>query len=59
MTTVTRREVLEEMLILCEARRRQFSEGFRMNVAARGYELPFERERQKAEVIREMLRELM
>ncbi len=59
MPSVTRREILEEMLILCEARQREFSEGFRMIIPARGYEVAYERERKKAEIIREMLRELM
>ena len=54
---VSRRRVLEEALENFMHRQRCFSEGLRNQVPMKGYEEAFSMEREKAEVIRQIMRE--
>ena len=53
---MTKREVLEEMITICESRSRIYSKGQRNAEAIEGYEKLFEREKEKANICRMMIR---
>lgn len=57
MAGYTRYGVLAEMLTIVEATQRRFSRNQTSIEAAEGYETAYEAEREKAEIIREMMRE--
>ena len=53
---ITKRDVLEEMITICETRSRIYSKGRRNEEAIEGYEKLFEREKEKANLCRMMIR---
>ena len=53
---ITKRDVLEEMIRICETRSRIYSKGRRNEEAIEGYEKLFEREKEKANLCRMMIR---
>ena len=54
---LTRRAVLIECYGMFEATARRFGTNYTLLEAKDGYEMPFDREKQKMEIIREMIRE--
>lgn len=53
---ITKREVLEEMITICETRSRIYSKGQRNEEAIEGYERLFDSEKEKANICRIMIR---